>query len=100
MSGVSKKEKKIKIHYGYDVSDISGEPLFSIGYEKIYNKKGRLKKVKVSKLRIGNLIKICGLMCLSFSFLGTTFLVFFIYNRKSLFLVFLSGFTIALSFHL
>lgn len=44
---LSKKGKKIKIHYGYDVSNIFGEPLFTIEYDEIYNTKGKLKKVKL-----------------------------------------------------
>ena len=48
MNKLSKK-RRIKIHYGYDVFDIFGAFLFSIKYDKFYNKKGKLKEVKVDK---------------------------------------------------
>lgn len=49
VSKLSKKRKKIKMHYGFDVIDIFGETLFSIEYDKIYNKKGKLKKINILK---------------------------------------------------
>ena len=46
---MSKKRKKIKMHYGFDITGIDGEPLFSIEYDKIYNKRGKLKKINILK---------------------------------------------------